>query len=172
MTEGLITDETIPNQEPGEGVPGYEDYWGTDEEVKHFLPDGVQYFVIKKMNEGGRAKFQRLTNQDLIVNRDQSARVKVDQARERHALITTAVTGWLLYKDGKPFGFDQSHLELWLSRANPAWVDKLEQAIRKANPWLQSEMKSSDIREEIVRMEELLREALEREAGEASSASK
>jgi hypothetical protein len=169
-----MTEQTVisPTEAPEANVPGYEDYWGTDETIRHNLPDGKQYFEIKVMNEGERAKFQRLTNQDLIVNRDNSARVKMDPARERHSLITTSVVGWNLYKGGEVVGFSPQILEKWLSAAPPKIVDDLEFAIRKANPWMQADMEPDQIREEIGRLEELLQQTIDRQAGEAASANK
>lgn len=155
-----------------DGTPAVADYWGTDEVHKHFLPDGKQFFEFKIMNEGDKVKFQKLTNQDLIVGRDQSARVKVAPEAERHTLIKTSLTGWYLLKDGESILFSKQMLEKWLDVAPPKIVEELEYAIRLANPWMQSEMSVEEIDKEIDRLHEVRKQVVEREAGEAASATK
>lgn len=150
---------------------GYDDYWGVDEQDKFFLPDGKQYFLIQIMTEGNRAKFQRQTNQDLTVNRDGGAKIKVDQAKDRHELIKTAIVGWFIVRkdarDGKfkEVPFDNNSILNWLDTANPALVDDVVFAIRKANPWLQSDMSVEDIDKEISNLNDLREAAVKRESG-------
>lgn len=165
-----ITEQAPESNQQQEQVPA--DYWGTDETHRHYLPDGIQYFEFSIMNEGAKAKFQRLTNQDLTIGRDNTAKVRMDPANERHTLIKTSVTGWHLFKDGKEVRFDNSKLEQWLSVAPPKLVEDLEFAIRKANPWLQADMTVEEIDKEIARLEELRRDVVAREAGEGVSANK
>ena len=154
------------------------DYWGSDETFRHMLPDDVQYFECKIMNEGERAKFQKMTNQSMTLNRDQTAQIKVDQASERHSLILTSVVGWKLYAKDQRTGemaeaaFSKQLLEKWLEKAPPKIVDDLEFAIRKANPWMQADMSVAEIDKEIDRLQELRVQVKEREAGEAASATK
>src|SRR5690348_6898499 len=102
----------------------YEDYWGTDEVHKHYLPDGKQYFEFTIMNEGDKAKFQRQTNQDISIGRDGSGKVRMDPATERHTLIKTSVVGWNLMQkapDGtfSPMPWAPRNLDLWLEKALP-----------------------------------------------------
>ena len=165
-----MSEQTIEAQVPG--TEPMADYWGVDETHKHFLPDGKQYFEFKIMNEGAKARFQKRTNQDLIVGRDNTARVKVDPVTERHELIKTSVVGWNLYKDGQYVDFGPRLLENWLEVAPPKIVEDLEYAIRMANPWMQSEMSVEEIDKEIARLEEVRKQVKEREAGEAVSGTK
>jgi hypothetical protein len=156
---------------------GYENYWGTDETHRHYLPDEKQFFEFKIMNEGAKARFQRMTNQDLTIKQGGEAKVRMDPANERHTLIKESVTGWLLYMPDKEnqmvqASFTPAMLDNWLNMAPPKIVEDLELAIRKANPWMQADMKSEQIREEIKRLEDLLREKLAEEAGESVSANK
>jgi hypothetical protein len=160
---------TVPQAPP---APPVVDYWGTDTYDKWYLPDGVQYFEFKLMNEGEKTKFEKLTNQDLIVNRDQSARMKVDPSEQRHTLIKTSVTNWNLYKDGQVVDFNKHVLEKWLEVADPKLVADLEFAIRLANPWMQQDMSIEEIDKEIERLYDMRKQVLEKEAGEASSATK
>lgn len=168
----MSTDQIVQPQPVVAEQPVPADYWGTDEVHKHYLPDGVQYFEFKIMNEGDKVKFQKLTNQDLVVGRDQSARVRVDPAAERHTLIKTSVTNWYLLKGGEVVGFSPQMLEKWLSVADPKIVEELEAKIRMANPWMQAEMTLEAVDKEIDRLTEVRKQIVEREAGEAASATK
>lgn len=172
MTEAPVVTPPAADDEVSFG-----DYWGSDEQVKHYLPDGKQFFVIQIMNEGAKSKFQKMTNSDLVVGRDNTATVKMDPARERHELIKASVIDWYLMqkeKDGSwsPAPFSKRNLEAWLDVAPPKIVEDLEFAIRVANPWLQSEMTVEEIDKEIDRLETLRKQVKEREAGETSSADK
>lgn len=150
-------------------------YWGAVDEVKHFLPDGEQYFVIKKMNEGDRAKFERATTKDFVVEKGGDSRVKVDVATNRHELIMAAVTGWHMWgavntAHEEPFRSDT--LRRFISNTDPSIIDELEKAIRKHNPFLSTELSSEEIQDQIDDLQNLLEVTREREAGEASSSSR
>lgn len=171
--------QSEPNFEPSrEDRPQIVSYWGMDRTERHFLPDKIQYFEFKIMNEGAKARFQKSTNKDLTITRDNNAKMQIDQANERHELITQSVTGWLLYaRDARTGEMEQSAfskqlLNKWLMEADPELVEGLEKAIRKANPWMQSEMTVEAIDEEIERLYELRKEISNKEAGESFSASK
>lgn len=147
------------------------DYFGFQSSEKFYLPDGKQYIEFQIMNEGAKARFQKLTSRDLVINRNQDARVKVDPASERHALIRESVTGWNMYRAGSPVRFGDRELKDFLELANPKIIEDLEKAIRKANPWLLQDMEPEDIKREIENLEEMLKVAEERKRGEASSSS-
>ncbi len=171
MTEA----QTAPVPELEEKV--YEDYFGFDETERWFFPDQKQYIEFHVMNEGQRAKFQKLTNKDITLRRQSGdASIKVDPAEERRALLTSSVTGWLIYRQGEPVPFSigspGANFEQWLDRANPKLVDDLEFTIRKANPWMQADMSVDQIDEEMDRLRELREQAVERQRGEGVSSSK
>lgn len=154
----------------------FVDYWGFDDRVKHFLPDGKQYFEIQKMNEGQKSAYQKATRSDITVAKTTGdARLKADPAEERKALLMACVTGWNLRfrnKDGimeaVAFNKDQGPYSFtkWLEKADPVIVEGIEKACRKHNPWLLAEMKSEDIEREIDNLKEMLEVAKKREAGE------
>jgi hypothetical protein len=173
--------QTIPA--PGEAVlvePEFEDYFGFSEVREFVLPDGKQKIFFKVMNEGDKAKFQKETNRDIHLNRTTNdARIKTDPAGERHALIHTCVTGWTLKKknptsgqwEDAPYGNNGTPGDLlgqWMSNANPRLVEALEDAIRKANPWLLGEMTVEQIDEEMQRLADLKVEIQKRQASEAT----
>lgn len=164
-----MTETVAENQEQ----QVYADYWGVDERERYYFPDGVQYIEFKIMNEGDKVKFQKLTNQDIVLSRrDDSARMKIDAATERHTLIKTCVTGWNMYTKNQPVAYSPQMLEKWLQVAPPKLVEELEKAIRDANPWMLDEMEPEDIDKEIDRLLELKKQVIDRKAGETSSANK
>lgn len=145
------------------------DYFGFREEHTFKLPDGVSWISFMALNEGAKAKFQKESSRDMVLERQSgNARVKMDQAADRHALIKAAVTGWNLTRGGDPVPFNPIQLNDFLTLADPRVVDKLEVAIRKANPWLLAEMTVEDIDREIENLMEMRKVAQEREQGEGN----
>lgn len=154
-----------------------EDYFGFAKTERWYLPDNVSYFELRAMNEGDKAKFQKMTQRDMVLEKGSgNARFKIDPAVERHALIEASVVGWNLTRNGVPVPFDKAGranpLGDFLQLADPAIVEKLELAIRKLNPWLLAEMSVEEIDNQIEELKELRKVAVEREAGEGSSSSK
>lgn len=152
--------------------PGYEDYFGFNALERWNFPDGKQYIEFRVMNEGQKSKFQTKTQRDLVLERvSGNARMKVDQAQERHALLTTSVVGWKVVRKTLQGSFedvpysDRAFNE-WLEGADPKIIESLEKAIRKANPWLLAEMTVEDIDREIENLKEMREVAVKREAGE------
>jgi hypothetical protein len=158
---------------------GYVDYFGFSGNERWYFPDGKQWLEFRRMNEGERAKFQRMTRPDVTINQKSGdAKVPFDAAKERWELITTSVTDWHVVgkqKNGAmglvPFskGSPNAALNQWLVVADPVVVTELERAIRKANPWMTSEMSVDQIDKEIANLEEMKKDILEREASEKNS---
>lgn len=166
-----MTDTFVPDAPVAATVQ--QDYFGFQSNEKFYFPDGVTYVEFAVMNEGAKAKFQKLTQRDLVVERQSgNARMKVDPSQERHELIRSSVTGWNLLRNGQPVDFNPRQLKDFLELANPKLVEDLEIAIRKANPWLMDEMKVEDIDREIENLQQMRDAAVERERGEASSSSR
>lgn len=150
-----------------------QDYFGFGGEEQFFFPDGVTFITFKVMNEGQRAKYQKLTSRDFIMDQKrQEARVPMNPAEERHALLKSSIVGWNLVRRGNPVPFNERSLLDFLIDADPRLVDKIETAIRKANPWLLNELSVKDIDDQIEQLQEQRVVALEREAGEGSSSNK
>lgn len=151
----------------------YEDYWGFSQTDKYYFPDGKQYIEFQVMNEGQKLMYQKSINRDIKINRRSGdASIKSDIAEERHALINSSVVGWQVRKEGQWVTFDKRVFGTWLSQANPKLVEALEQAIRKANPWLQGDMTVEDIDEEIERLREMREELVKEQQGKETSSSK
>lgn len=155
-------------------------YWGTDIRYKFYLPDQDdvpeeerQFIEYKKMNEGERSKYQKMISDPVLVHRGSGdARMKVDPARDREALIMNAVCGWNLWKGDRPANFNESQLDLWRKGSDPEMIDDLEKAIRKANKWLRNEMDLKSAREEKDRLIELVAKLEEEEEEKKNSSNK
>ena len=166
-----MSEQTIEHGETMERTAP-TDYFGFQATERFTFPDGQQFIEFSIMNEGAKARFQKLTTRDLVVQRGGDARMKMDPAQERHELIRQSVTSWNLYRGGNAVAFSDRSLKDFLDLANPKLIEDLEKAIRKANPWLMADMKSEDIEREIENLNEMLKVAQEREAGELSSSSR
>lgn len=170
--------EQTYDQSQAVAAPDYDakpqhDYFGFGGTKRHYLDDEVSYLEFDVMNEGAKSRFQKEVQRDLIIERGSgNARTKVDPSVERHALIMASVKGWNLMRGGRPAHFESRALRDFLEVANPKDIEGLELAIRKANPWLTSDLTVKDIDDQIDQLKELRAEAAEREAGEASSSSK
>jgi hypothetical protein len=148
-------------------LPAQEDYFGFSETHRFYFPDKVTFIEFKSMNEGDKAKFQKMTQKDLVLERQSgNARMKVDPATERHELIRTCVVDWNLTRGGAPVKFSDVQLRDFLKLANPKLVEDLEKEIRKHNPWLLQDMTVEDIDREIENLREMRKVAEERERGE------
>ncbi|MEU4066669.1 hypothetical protein AB0F25_30525 [Streptomyces wedmorensis] len=177
-TEQAIDTQSADDFSPANTEPQYTDYFGFKATKKFYFPDGRTYVEFDVMNEGAKARFQKLTSRDLRVQRTTGdALLKMDPGAERHALITESVTGWnLMRKSPKDESrwehapFDPSNLRRLLDSTDPSIVEDLEKEIRKANPWLMDEMSVEDIDKEIANLQELRQVAVEREAGKSGSA--
>lgn len=162
---------------PMENEVQYEDYFGFEEHHAFTLPDGRQQIFFASLNEGTKTKFQQKINKDIHLNRQtQDARIKTDPAGERHELIMASVTGWSLMRRNKagswepvPFSGERpgSELHKWLQVANPVIVERLEEAIRKANPWLNADMTVEQVDQELERLTDLRKELVERDRRDA-----
>jgi hypothetical protein len=150
-----------------------EDYFGFSMTEKFYLPDGQSYFELAAMNEGKKAKFQKMTQRDMVLEKGSgNARFKIDPAVERHALIQACTVDWNLKRNGVPQPFGERALRDFLELANPDVVEKIELQIRKMNPWLLNEMTTEEIDKQIEELKELREVAEKREAGEASSSNR
>lgn len=166
-----VVRETEPGRAPE--VTVYEDYWGTRGDTRHYLPDGKQFFVIKKMNEGDRARYQHEAGMQMTsMRKTGDTRIDIDQAKDREALICAAVIDWHLFKDNTGVPFNRGTLREWIKVADPKILDKLLMDVRKFNPFLQEDLSVKEIDEQLNELRELREIAAKREAEADFSQSK
>lgn len=147
-----------------------QDYFGFDETHSVLLPDGMSVIEFKVLNEGQRRSYLNKTNRDVkFEKRTGDASMRLSPGDEKHALLSVAITGWNLVRNGAPILFNQQNLNKFLELANPKIIDIIHKAITKVNPWLLGEMTVEDIDREIEALEEQKRALIEEEAGKASS---
>jgi hypothetical protein len=143
----------------------FEDYWGSAATTRYTMPDGKQWFEIKKMNEGDRARYQYEAALKMTTKRKSGdTEIDLDQAKDRSALIRNSVIGWNMHKGGVPVPFNRAALSAWIVATEPIYIDGLIGKIRKFNPFLQEDLSAKDLREQIKDLEEMLEIALRREA--------
>lgn len=156
--DGLTTEEGVQ-----------DDYFGTDEVHRAYLPDGKSYIEHRTLSHGLRKRYLNKTNRDLSINRATGdAKISMKPGDEKDELLKTAICGWNLVRAGQPVPFSPGALESWLQNANPKIVDIVEKEIRKANPWLMAEMSSEDIQREIDSLQEMLEVKKKEEEGKES----
>lgn len=150
-----------------------QDYFGFGGEDQFIFPDGISFVSFRVMNEGQRKKYQTLTQRDMVLERKSGdARLGMNPADERHALLRTAITGWNLKRGNRPVPFTERALLDFLELSNPVLIDAIEKEIRHKNPWLLGEMTVEDIDKEIKNLEEAREVLLKKERGEDSSSSR
>lgn len=148
------------------------DTWAYNIEEEWVFPDGIQKIFFKRMTEGEKADFQKRTNKDIRVQRSTGdAKMSVDPASERHALIELSVTGWKLYKKVRQGNrevmaetqFDKKALKDWMLNTNPKFVQDLERAIREANEWMKIDASVEALEAEREALDERIKAAKEAE---------
>lgn len=160
---GIENPPVLPGSEPVE----VDFFGGVEERERWYFPgQDTQFIEFALMTEGMRKQWQRKTNRGIKVNRNsQDAEINVDAASDREWLLKIAVKDWYIInpkKSNQPVAYTEREFAAWMERANPRLIDKLEQAIRDANPWMMDEMDPEAIREEIERLEKLYDKAVER----------
>lgn len=160
--DGIVTEE-----------PVIIDYFAQDAPSKVMLPDGVQYVLVRKFNEGERRKYMNATNRDVRIQKvTGDALMNMKPGDERKAKLETAITGWHLYRSGQELPYNDRNKREMLDLFPPAVIDKIDKEISLLNPWMLNEMSSEDIEKEIADLQELLAKKKEEEAGNGGSASK
>jgi hypothetical protein len=165
----MDTEMEIVNRAPDERPGEQANYFGFESRIKFFLPDGVSWIEFAKMNEGEKKMFQDKTSRDVVLERNSgNARMNMLQGTERHELIKSSIKDWNLRNEDGPVPCTPSNIQMFLTVADPQIIEDLEKAIRKANPWLLSEMSVEDIDKEIANLQEMRAIAEKRERGEGS----
>lgn len=153
-----------------------EDYWGTDETYKVFLPDGKSYMECKYLSDGDRRKYQKAISRDVRLNKASGdAILQMTVGEEKVALILGAVVDWnLVRKDKKtgqlipvPFsgGTKGSNLSQWIDVTRPQNVDHVFNEIAKNETWLNADVTVEAIDEQIADLEKLKAELIKEAEG-------
>lgn len=153
-------------------------YFGTPEAFRFELASG-QYFEYTPMTEGKKAAYERATNKDIRVQRTTGdAKMQVDPATERHAMIMLSVTDAHLLAPSKvtgslqPLKFEaakngQVVNEFWkkiFEAFPPKIIQELYRKIRDANEWTKADEDIEAMEKEYVALGERIEAAKEREA--------
>ena len=155
----------------------YVDYFGFDERHRFSFPDGKQWIEIKELNEGELSKFQSKSSRDVVVSRNTGdARMKMDQAGDRHTLIEVSVTDWHVVrrsvktsKEWHQVAFSTTELRQFLELAPAKLISDLESFIQKHNPMLSGDMTLEEIDREIENLNKRREEMVNSQAEKASS---
>lgn len=144
------------------------DYFKFSDTERYYFPDGSSYVDFKVFTEGDRRKLQNKTASDVTLGRGGEAKVRTAAGDSRFELLSMAITGWNLLRDGNPIPCAPNTVKIFLEAANPKIIDGIEKAVRLANPWLLADMSAEDIRQEIADLQEMLAKVEAEEAGKAS----
>ncbi len=151
-------------------TPVQADYFGFEEYEDVHLPDGISTITIQALNEGARRKYQNTLNRDVTIKKNSGdATMRIAAGQEKKELLTASIVDWNLKRtrEGKRENvpFKTSNLNDFLDKAPPRIIDLIEKAIRKLNPWLQSEMSLADIDQEIANLQEIRDQKVKEEEG-------
>ena len=142
------------------------DYFGFEETHVVNLPDGKSYIEHKTLNEGQRRQYLNGMNRDVIIERASgNAKMSMAPGDERYSLLSTAITGWNLVRNGNPLPFNKQNLRLFLDSAPPKIIDLIDKEVRKVNAWLLEDMSIEDLEKEVENLQELIEEKRKEEAG-------
>lgn len=175
LPEGAPEPGAIAGYTPPDTVDtGYKDYFDFKVTEQVMLPDGHSWVEIKKLNEGERSKYQNEVNRDVRIKKNTGdASIRTAPGDERRVLLECAIIGWNLQRNGKPVPFSKdsrgSTLSQFLDNTDPVICDIIEKAVRRANPWLLTDMTVEEIDKEIDDLKDMRRTLIEQEEGKASS---
>lgn len=142
------------------------DYFGFEETHVVPLPDGKSYIEHKTLTEGQRRKYLNGMNRDVVIERASgNAKMSMAPGDERYSLLSTAITGWNLVRNGNPLPFTKQNLNLFLESAPPRVIDLIDKEVRKANAWLLEDMSLEDLIKERENLDEMIATKEAEEAG-------
>lgn len=145
------------------------DYFAFDEKHRVMLPDGRSFVEHQVLTEGARRKYLNKINREVKLNRSSGdASFQMATGDERHALLSSAITGWNLQRGGANVPFSTQTLDEFLSKADPRVVDEIEKDVRAKNPWLMNDLTVEDIDEEIKRLNEMREQKVREEEGKGA----
>lgn len=142
------------------------DYFDFEEEFKVLLPDGIQYFTHKVLNEGARRKYERQSQRDVKLQRaTNDVLFRAAPGEARAALLETCITGWYLVRNRKSFPYSKTNVATVLEVFPPKIIDIIHKDIMQKNPWLLADMTVEDIDRELETLQEQRAIKVAEEAG-------
>jgi hypothetical protein len=158
------------------------DYFAEPEAKFYYLPDGVQYFEYRELREGGKAAYERATNNDIRVQRATGdARLRVDPVTARHTLVRLAVTdAFIQYLDGAgnaerltfrvgPREKNEKFWELVFEKFPAKFIDGLHSEVQKVNTWVAADDDVEGLKKQRDEINERIERAEEEQAKKNSS---
>lgn len=159
--EASMKAQGVPTDEPA-----FADYFGFEQTEVVPMPDSRQWVEIRVLNEGQRRKYLNSVNRDVRVQRGTGdAFMRLSSGDEKRALLESAIVNWNLRRGGQLVPFNERNLREFLDKADPRIIDRIEKAVRKANPWLQQDWTVEEIDEEIAELQELRQRKLDEAEG-------
>jgi hypothetical protein len=149
------------------------DYFGFEETARVELPDNRSYVDIKALNEGGRRAYLNAVNKEVRITKGTGdAVMQMANGDERRILLRHAICGWNLVKvrNGSldPVPFKEGLLSEFLEKANPVVIDVIDKAVRKQNPWLQTDVTLEDLEKQREELDEQIEKKRAEEEGKES----
>jgi hypothetical protein len=137
--------------------PVVVDYFATEDIYTCVLPDGVQWVQHKALTEGDRRKYRNKTSRNVRINRaTQDASMEMASGDDLHVLLTIAVVGWNLQRNGVEVPFHKRALDEFLEKAPPSIIDHIHKDITKHNPWLLGDISLEDMLKERDNLDEMI----------------
>lgn len=147
----------------------YVDYFNPkDVTYEYVFPDKCSKLTFRKLTEGDRAVLQD-SGSALEMNKDTNTfRYEIGQGKKRIETIKRALMAWdikTMNRDGELVGvpFTRENVDTLINKMEPELVDEIYGVIVDHNVWIRGSKTSDEIREEISRLEEQLKEVEGRE---------
>lgn len=143
-----------------------DDYFGFDTTEKVSLPDGVSWIEFKILNEGDRARYLNAQNRKVTIRKGSGdAELEMAPGEDRKNLLSIAIVGWNLVRNGEPVRFTAGNLNQFLQLANPEIVDLIHKEVTLAHPWLLDDMTLEQVDQEIENLQAIRNKIQDREEG-------
>lgn len=156
----------------------YVDYFAEPETHRFFLPDGQQYFDYQELREGGKALYEKATNQDIRVQRSTGdARLKVDPATQRQTMIRLSVVDACIFhrENGRMVRMDFNKerpgrfWDMIFDKFPAKLLEELHREMEKVNTWVAADDDVKALKEQRELLDERIARAEEEEAKKLSS---
>lgn len=161
----------VPNDPTAKQMSAQVDFFAPGEKVKiviHENANGADTWVEVDavMTEGARKKFLNAQTKMATIAKNGDQKIPTNPGDIRTALLTNAIVGWNLVRDGRPFTFTDKHLKEFLEVVPVTAAKKIEDEVFRLNPGLSGDATRQDLLDTIEECERLLAEMDEQEGKE------